>query len=161
MIRTIKILLGLSVAGVCLVYGLQNLANLDAALGAVGHVMGRVDQSAYPDSILPPITSPLLIKVGLGLILVGEFSAGLMALKGTWDLWTARGKSASEFHQAKRWIQAAGGVAILTWFGLFHVIGGALFQQWQTVPGDGSLNGAFWLAGSIALIILYITQTDD
>ena len=56
---------------------------------------------------------------------------------------------------------AACGVAMLTWFGLFHAIGGALFQQWQTPAGDQSLHGAFWFVASIGIVTLYITRVED
>ena len=159
--RWIKILLSLSVALLCLFYGLQNLANLDQALGAVAYVIGNVDHAVYPETFGPTLTAPWAAKLGLAVILLGEFSAGLMALKGSWDLFQTRHGDGDTFSAAKRWSVAACGVAMLTWFGLFHAIGGALFQQWQTQAGDQSLAGAAWYAGLIGIIALYISLTDD
>ena len=65
-----------------------------------------------------------------------------------------RGDSLS-FHLAKRWTLVGAGLGMLVWFGLFHVLGGALFQQWQTQAGDGSLRGAFWYGAMMALVSLY------
>lgn len=161
MIRTIKILLSLSIALLCLFYALQNVVNLDQAYGAVAYVMSNTDHVAYPDSFGPSISGGALVWLALGIILVGEFGAGLVTLKGTWDLFAARAASSAEFADAKQWTMAGAGIAMLVWFGLFHVMGGALFQQWQTEIGDGSLHGAAWLAGLIGLIALYIQIIDD
>jgi predicted small integral membrane protein len=160
-VRTIKIALSLSIALLCIFYAAQNIANLPQAHGAVAYVMSNAEHTVYPSSFGPTISHPTLHWLALGLIILGEFTAGFLALKGTWDLWSRRRASAVEFHSAKHFTVLGAGVALLVWFGLFHVIGGALFQQWQTTAGDMSLNGATWLAGLIGIITLFITQVED
>ncbi|NIP18614.1 MAG: DUF2165 family protein [Xanthomonadales bacterium] len=161
MIRNLKVILSLCVAAMCLVYAGQNLANLDQAYGAVAYVMGNVDHQVYPNSFGPTITSPALLWVALIIIIGLEITAGLVTLKGTWDLFQARSADAATFDRAKRVTLIGVGLTLLVWFGLFHVIGGAVFQQWQTEAGDGSLTGAFWYCAMPMLVGLYLTQMPD
>jgi len=35
-----------------------------------------------------------------------------------------------------------------------------MFQMWQTVAGDASFRGAFYLMASSALVMIFINQTD-
>lgn len=159
--RTIKILLSLCVALLCIFYAAQNIANLQFAYGAVDYVMGNVDHQVYPNSFGPSITHPVLVWIVVGVIITLEFLAGLLALKGTWDLWSARKADQFTFDSSKKFALLGAGVGMLVWFGLFHVIGGAFFQMWQTEAGDSSLRGAFWLVGLLAFAALFITQTPD
>ncbi len=161
MLRVIKILLSLAIAFICIVYAAQNLANLPQALGAVGYVMGNVGHEVYPASIGPSLTSPFIVGAALAIIITLEFAAGLSALKGGWDLCAARKADAGQFDAAKRWVYIGAGLAMLVWFGLFHGIGGAFFQQWQTQVGDGSLTGAFWYGAIPAMIAVYLAVVPD
>ena len=65
------------------------------------------------------------------------------------------------FDQAKKAVYLGAGIGMLVWFGLFHVLGGAVFQQWQTEAGDGSLRGAFWFGAMMALTAMFIAVTPD
>lgn len=159
-LRIIKILLSLMLSLLALFYATQNVANLEQAYGAVAYVIGNVDHAVYPETFGPTITSEPLVWVALFTIIGMEYLTGLVLLKGTLDLWRAKGESLS-FHAAKRWTLVGAGLGMLVWFGLFHVLGGALFQQWQTQAGDGSLRGAFWYGAMMALVALYIAQTPD
>ncbi|MEE4173742.1 MAG: DUF2165 family protein [Xanthomonadales bacterium] len=160
-LRIIKILLSLFLALLALFYATQNVVNLEPALGAVGYVLGRVDQAVYPASFFPALTHPLLVGGVLALIIGLEYLAGVVLLKGTLDLWRARHGDASTFAGSKQWTLVGAGLGMIVWFGLFHVFGGALFQQWQTPAGDGSLQGAFWYGAMMALVALYIAQMPD
>ena len=161
MIRNTKILLSLCVAAMCLIYAGQNLANIQQAFGAVAYVIGNVDHQVYPNSIGPTITSPALVWVAVTVIIALEILAGLVTLKGSWDLFQARSADAATFDRAKRVTLLGIGLAMLVWFGLFHVIGGAVFQQWQTELGHNSMTDAFWFIAMPMLVALYITQVPD
>ena len=160
-LRIVKALLSLFLAVLALAYATQNLVNLDQALGAVAYVLGRVDHAVYPNSFLPAIDHPVAIGAALGLIIALEYLTGFLLLKGSWDLWRARREGAMAFDRAKKATLVGAGVGMLVWFGLFHTLGGAVFQQWQTPAGDGSLTGAFWYGAMMALIALYISLTPD
>lgn len=159
--RIIKILLALNMALLCLVYLGQNFANLDSAYGALAYVLGNTDHQAYPNSFGPTLTSPGLVWLALVLVLGFEAASGLALLKGTRDLAGARHAPLADFQDAKKWVFIGAGLGMLTWFGLFHVLGGALFQMWQTTAGDSSLSGAFWIGGILALSALFIALVPD
>ena len=160
-LRIIKILLSLMLALLALFYATQNVANLEQAFGAVAYVIGNVDHAVYPDSFGPAITAEPLVWTALVIIIGMEYLTGFVLLKGTLDLWRARSGDSASFASARRWTLVGAGLGMLVWFGLFHVLGGALFQQWQTPAGDGSLRGAFWYGAMMALVALYIAQTPD
>jgi len=160
-LRTIKILLVASMALYCLFYALQNLVNMEQGIGAVAYVMGNVDHQSYPGSFGPSITQSWLISLAFGIIVAFETLAGLLAARGAIDMIRARHGSAQEFMSATRYAALGAGVAMLVWFGLFGVIGGAFFQQWQTQAGALSLEGAFQYGGMAALIILFVRCVSD
>jgi predicted small integral membrane protein len=158
--RYLKIDLALFLALFCLFYATQNVVNLDQAFGAVSYVLSMADHQAYPDHFGPPLTSAPLVWLAVIVIIALEFTAGIFAAKGTWDLWAARKQDAALFNEAKRWITLAGGMALFVWFGLFATIGGAYFQMWQTEIGQGSLGDALMFVTSIGVVILFINLPD-
>src|SRR3546814_14741840 len=102
-IRALKMVLLAFVAVLCLVYAAQNLVNLQAAHGFVAGMSGMVGHEAYPESIGPAVTAPLLTWSMLGLIIALELAAGVCAVKGACDLWRARRAPAAPFYRAKQW----------------------------------------------------------
>jgi predicted small integral membrane protein len=159
-IRYLKMAFVVSIGLMALVYGLQNIVNLQAAHGVVAAVLGMAGHEYYPASIGPAITSPLLSGVALATIIAGEFAAGIIALKGAWDLWVKRRAESALFNASKTWALAGCGVGILVWLGLFGAIGGAWFQMWQTPLGAQSLSGAFQYAVSCALVFIIVSMDD-
>lgn len=154
MIRLIKIGIAVFVALFCLFYAIQNLVNLEAAHSFVALMAGMGDHVAYPNHFGPPVTSSALVWVMLFIIIAGELAAGLLAAKGSLDMWKARNTDADIFQASKTLVFAACGIAIVVWFGIFSAIGGAYFQMWQTAAGTGPLMnasvfsiqfGALWL----------------
>ena len=85
-IRYLKITLLMCVSLQALFYAIQNIANLDQAYASLAYVMSNVDHVSYPNSAFPAITSPILIWMALTLVLIGEFGAGFLSIKGSWDL---------------------------------------------------------------------------
>jgi predicted small integral membrane protein len=160
-IRYLKIIFVAFISLLCLFYAAQNVANLDACYQAFAYVIGAVDHQVYPDSIFPAIQSPAVIWLVLVIVVSLEFAAGLLAAKGTWDLFAARKASAADFNGAKTYALIGCGLGIVVWLGLFTVFGGALFQMWQTQIGGNSLNGAFQLFVACALIFLIVKGVDD
>lgn len=158
--RYLKILLAGFVALFCLLYALQNLANLEAAHSFVASVAGMQGHEAYPDRIGPAIQATWLVWTLLAIIIVLELAAGLLAARGTWDLWRARGASAEAFNAAKDWALLGAGLGVLVWFGLFSAIGGAYFQMWQTSLGSTALEGAFWYSAQLAAVWLILRAED-
>ena len=85
---------------------------------------------------------------------------GALSLKGAWDLWSARKGSADAFNASKTYAVLGTGMAMVVWFGGFIVIGGALFQMWQTQIGAGSFDDAFVFAVTGGLVLLFVSRPD-
>lgn len=160
-IRYIKISLVFFVGLQALLYGLQNIVNLEAAYQSVAYVMSNQDHAVYSSSIGPAINNPGLIWFALIIILVGEFSAGFIALKGSLDLWKNRSSPVDDFQSAKQLGLIGCGISLVVWFGLFMVLAGAYFQMWQTTIGAASFNGAFQYFAASALVLLFLNSRDE
>lgn len=159
--RYLKISLAAFAAFFCLMYGLQNLANLDAAYGFVALMAGMEGHAAYPDHLGPAVQAPSLIWTMLALIIALEFAAGALAAKGAFDLWQVRNAPAPEFNTGKRFALLGTGLAVVLWFGIFSAVGGAYFQMWQTEAGSGALEGAFWYSMQNGLVWLMLRAEDN
>lgn len=154
--RYLKTAATATVAAMALIYALQNLANLDAVYRFVGSVLAMEGHEAYPNSIGPAVTLPALVWFAVAAIIAAELAAGLLAGKGAWDLWRARRGTEADFRAAKRYALLGCGTAFLLWFGLFIVLGGGVFQMWQTEIGRASLEGAFQFAGCAGIALLFV-----
>lgn len=161
MFRILKSLLVLTIGVHALFYALQNIANLAQAHGAISYVMSGADHHAYPHTLFFSTDNPALAWLALALILAGEFSVAFFGIKGAWNMFLARKGSAEKFTAAKAAGLWAAGLALLTWFGLFGIVGGAFFQMWQTEAGDNSLRGAFFFALASAIVMLFVSLTPD
>lgn len=159
-IRFLKILLVACVGLQGWLYVAGNLANWDAATAAVGYVLGMQANEVYPTRIVPAVTDPMLVTAALVVIVIGEFLVGALSMKGAWDLWRVRRRDAARFNAAKTFAVLGPGMAMLVWFGGFIVLGGALFQMWQSPVGAGSFEGAFIYAGWSALVLLFVNMPD-
>ncbi len=159
-IRYLKIMIALISSMMCLIYVLQNLANINAVHQYFMYVMSGADHVAYKETFAFYITSPTIGWLAAILICTLEFAAGILLLKGSYDMWQARNSDAANFNTAKKWAEIGAGVGILVWFGFFGVAGAAFFQMWQTQMGDGSMSGAFQLFVSCAVALLFLNQAD-
>ena len=160
-IRILKCLLVLTVGLNGLFCALNNVANFKQAKDALAYVISGSGHETYPHTLFFYSNSPALHYAALIVALVGEFAVGFFGLKGAWDLFAARNGTAKQFHAAKTAGVWAGGIALLTWFGLFVTIGGAFFEMWQTPMGAGSQDHAFDFAAISAITILFVCLTDD
>jgi predicted small integral membrane protein len=158
--RLLKVALAAFVAIFCLMYAIQNIANLQAAYGFVALMAGMEGHAAYPSHVGPSVHSPMLIWTMLWIIIALEFLAGLLAAKGAFDMWQARKKSSSEFNDAKGSAVLGCGIGVIIWFGIFSAIGGAYFQMWQTQAGGGVLNNAGSFVVQLGVIALLINAND-
>lgn len=159
-IRYLKIILVLFVGLQALLYVAANTANWSAGVGAVGYVLSMEGHDIYGTHIFPPVTHPALVTIAYLLILTGESLVGVLSLKGAWELWNARKASADVFNASKAFALLGTGMAMVVWFGGFIVIGGALFQMWQTEIGAGSFDNAFVFAATGGLIMLIVSRPD-
>ncbi|KCZ84290.1 small integral membrane protein [Hyphomonas adhaerens MHS-3] len=161
MIRYFKIALIVLVGLQGLFYFISNAVNWEYAQMAVGAVLAQADSPAYPNPVIPAITSPLLIKLALIGIMTGELLVGLLCFKGAFDMWKQASGDAGAFNASKTWAIAGCCTALIVWFGIFQVFGAALFQMWQGQVGVGSFEGAFMYLAASALIMIFVNQKDD
>lgn len=159
-IRILKIVLVTLVGLQGWFYVAGNIANWESAFGAVAYVLGMEGHEIYGNHIFPPITSPVLVTLAFLVIITGEFLVGALSLKGAWDLWRVRNGSADEFNSAKGFALLGAGMALAVWFGGFIVLGGALFQMWQTQIGSASFDDAFVFAVTSGLVLLFVNNHD-
>ncbi|MEJ8567906.1 DUF2165 domain-containing protein [Elongatibacter sediminis] len=159
-IRILKIVLVVFVGLQGGLYVAGNLANWEAAHGAIAYVLSMEGHEYYDAPIFPPITHPAWVTMTLLAIITGEFLIGALSFKGAWDLKRALKEPAEVFNSAKKYAILGAGMAMLVWFGGFIVIGGALFQMWQTEIGTASFEGAFIYAASSFLVLLFVNSAD-
>jgi len=159
-IRYLKIILVVFVGLQGLLYVAGNSANWNAGFEIVAFVLSMEGNEVYAAKIFPAVTHPALVTIAFLLILTGEFLVGALSLKGAWDLWRVRKDSADVFNTAKTYAVLGTGMAMLVWFGGFIVIGGALFQMWQTQIGAGAFSNAFVFAATAGLILLFVSKPD-
>ena len=112
-------------------------------------------------SPLSETTLRYVLLTPLALIIGAELAAGMLAMKGAWDLWSSRAAQASVFNQAKKYALLGCGIGAIVWFGFFGVLGGAYFQMWQTELGTMSLDGAFQYFVSCILILIFVNMPVD
>lgn len=160
-IRILKIILVTFVGLQGWFYVAGNLANWSSGVGAVAYVLSMEGHEVYGTPIFPPITSPAIVTVAFLIIVFGEFLVGALSLKGAWDLWQARNAEAETFNSSKTFAVLGAGMALVVWFGGFVVVGGALFQMWQTQIGTGSFEGAFIYAVTSGIVLLFLINPDS
>ncbi|MCM8557277.1 DUF2165 domain-containing protein [Sphingomicrobium sediminis] len=159
-IRYIKILVVLAAGLQAFLYALQNMANLEAARGAVAYVLSQADNAVYTDSVIPAVTSPGLVSFAMWSIIALELVGGIAVLAGAGRMALSI-KGTRRAFNASKWLALSGlGLLVFTWLGLFLAIGGAGFQMWQTEVGGGSLEGAFIYAMTSGLVMLIVAQDE-
>ncbi len=158
--RTIKIALAAFASLFCLFYALQNIVNLGAAEWFVGAMSGMEGHEAYPNTFGFAVSSPLLVKLLLWIIILLELAAGALAGKGAIDMLKARNGSSDDFNAAKTYALAGTGIAVIVWFGIFGAFGGAFFQMWQIEEGVNALRDAGMFSLQHAAVWLMIRSDD-
>ena len=160
-IRYLKIVLVVLVGVQGLLYVAGNIANWSVGIQTVRYVLGMEGHEVYGNHIFPTVTHPALITIAFIIILAGEFLVGALCLIGAWHLWRMREESAGLFNSAKTYAILGAGTAMVVWFGGFIVIGGSLFQMWQTQIGAGSFDDSFVFAVIGGLVLIIVSRPDD
>ena len=158
--RTIKIALAAFASLFCLFYALQNIVNLGAAEWFVGTMTAMEGHDKYPNTFAFAISSPLLVKLMLWIIILLELTAGILAGKGAIDMFKARNGSSEDFNNAKSLALAGTAIAVAIWFGIFGAFGGAFFQMWQVDAGLNALRDAGMFSLQHAAVWLIIRSDD-
>lgn len=161
MIRWFKIILVAFVGLNGLLYFAGNIANWEAARGAVGAVIAQGDTPWYPVKLVPALEGKTAATIALIIILTGEFLVAALSFLGAFNMLTNVGKPADQFNASKTFAILGCAMALIVWFGGFTVIGGALFQMWQHQLGQGSLGDAQkYILGS-GMVLFFTAMKDD
>ena len=158
--RYIKIALAAFASLFCLFYAIQNIANLGPAEWFVGTMSAMEGHEAYPNTFAFAVSSPVLVKAMLWIIILLELTAGILAGKGAIDMFAKRNGSSEEFNEAKSYALVGTGLAVVVWFGIFGAFGGAFFQMWQVEAGLNALRDASFFALQHGMVWLIIRSDD-
>jgi len=158
--RYIKIALAAFASLFCLFYAIQNMANLGPAEWFVGTMTAMEGHEGYPNTFAFAVTSPVLVKAMLWIIILLELAAGVLAGKGAFDMFARRNGSSDEFNDAKTYALAGTGLAVVIWFGIFGAFGGAFFQMWQVDAGLSALRDAAFFSLQHGVVWLMLRADD-
>jgi len=75
-------------------------------------------------------------------------------------MWTARRNYEASFSAAKRFAALGAGIAVLTWFLGFQVIGGAGVMMGQAEGLQAAIEGAFRFGSYIFLTLISLSQPE-
>ena len=154
--RYLKMALAISVGLLAGLWCLNNLLNLEMAHGAVSYALTQQNQAGYSVRIVPPIDSPVLAALGLAIILIAEGAAGALSLLGAWRMWLARRLDTALFAAGSQIAALGAGIAVLTWFLGFQVIGGAAINMGQAEGLGEALEGSFRFGAYSFLTLIYL-----
>ena len=161
MLRITKILLVLSVAVWGLIGALGNLTDWRGTTGAVGAVASMSTFAGGADR-WHATTNPLVIVAAAVCIVLFKIATSLLCLVGAWRMWARRRGDAETFGQAKTLALTGCGVAVLSLFGGWSVIGEQWFELWRSdLLREAAGGAAFRYGGFIALISLMVGARDD
>ncbi len=157
--RKLKALFTALLGVMALFWVVSNIINLDAAYASFAYVLSLQDHAAYPNDIFPALGTPF-VQIAAWVDFFLEACAAVLLLLGSWKLWQARNADTATFRAAKTTAKLGLGAAVLVWFGLFCVFGGAAYGMWQTEVGGQSYNGAWQLCTFSLLLLVYLTQEE-
>ncbi len=159
MVRLVKIFLIALVALWGLIGAAGNFAHLDAAYKAVESV---TLMPTFPADAAPPwrTDNPVVVWLGVALIVVGKIAAGAFCAYGAVLMVKARRADSAAFQLAKRFALVGCAFAVAMLFGGFTVIGETLYAMFRYPEHVQAAAGAFRYGGFIALIMIFVGQTD-
>lgn len=161
MLRTLKIVLVLSVAAWGLLGAFGNLTDWSGAVKAVSAVTSMATIKDGAASWQATHSQPLIF-IGAAFIPLLKIVSGILCLIGAGHMWRARAGSAQEFQVAKSYALAGCAVALILLFVGWIVIAAVWFELWRSPTlGRSALDTAFRYGGFIALIALFVSVRDD
>lgn len=159
-IRLSKIALVFAVGLFCVLVGYNNIVDYGSNFMFVQHVLTM--DTTFPDNAVRDsraILDPRVHHVAYWLVIAGELATGLLCLAGAVRLLMVLNAPAIRFNEAKTTAVLGLAAGMLFWFFGFIVVGGEWFQMWQSQIWNGQ-NAAFRFAGSIGLILIYLSLDD-
>ena len=160
MTRLAKILL---LAAVALFYTLvvfNNLTDFDSNYQFVRHVLSM--DSTFPGNhgMWRAMTAPCWHLIFYASIIAWEIATMTLCWWGALRLWLARGKSAAEFHDARRIPVVALTLGMLMWLVAFLSVGAEWFLMWQSHTWNGQ-EAAFRMFVVLGIVLLILLQPES
>lgn len=160
LLRSIKILLVLSVAAWAFVGAFGNLIDWD---GTTGAVLATISMSSFEGGgeDWRATTSPVIVSAGAIFILILKLATGVLCALGALRMASAIGRDATGFQSAKSLALAGCGVAMFMLFSGWIVIAETWFELWRApVWREAALQSAFRYCGMIGVIALFVARDD-
>ena len=161
MLRTVKVLLILTVG----IWGLIGAAgNLSNWHGVIEAVKMTTSMSTWQGGELDwrATSNPMVIYLGAAMIPAAKILSGILCVTGAWQMWNAKTAGGVAFERAKVLALAGCGIALLMLFAGWIVIADTWFQGWRSETlRDSALGTAFRYAGFVGLIALFVASRDD
>lgn len=161
MLRTVKVMLILTVGIWGLIGALGNLSNWD---GVIESVKKTTSMSTWQGGELNwrATNNPMVIYLGAAMIPSAKILSGMLCVTGAWRMWSAKTAGGLAFERAKGLALAGCGIALLMLFAGWIVIADTWFQGWRSETlRDSALGTAFRYAGFVGLIALFVAAPDD
>ena len=158
-VRFVKIFLVLCVGLWGLLGTIGNLSSLPDVYNEVREV---TTMSGIPEDVGPPwrTANPIVVWAGVAFIVLGKLAAlvgggygGLLMLKHV-------NAAPPEFNKSKKWAVAGCGLAFALMVFSFTIVAETAFFMFFTPRYEGAAALAFRLAGSFALITIFVAQPE-
>ncbi len=160
MLRTLKILMVVTVALWGYVGAFQNVIDWGGTIGAVGAATSMATFDGGAES-WQATSNPVVVWMGALFIWFSKLTAAALCTVGATRMWRARASDAATFASAKDAALAGCAVAVIMLFGGFIVIGESWFELWRSDALRGPvLDSAFRYGGMITLIALFVNAKD-
>ncbi len=106
------------------------------------------------------IESPFIVWMGVIGIILTEYIAGILCLRGAAMMWSKRTAPAGDFKEAKSKAMVGLVLVAVFYFIAFQAVAGEWFMLWQN-RSDPTLQEAFRNFSSAMLMLIWINTTDD
>ncbi|MBX9915772.1 MAG: DUF2165 domain-containing protein [Nitrosomonas sp.] len=157
--RLSKLLMVLAFALYASLVAFNNLTDYHSNFTLVAHVLMMDTTFPGNQGLWRAIHSPAIHHTVYGLIISTEIVIAALCWLGSWRLYRSI-QNPVAFNQAKGLAILGLTLGLLLWFTGFMAVGGEWFLMWQSETANGQ-QAAFRLVMIIAVILIYLTQSDD
>lgn len=161
MLRDVKISLVVAVVVWALLGIIGNVLDWDGTMKAVASVTSMSTFDGGPDH-WRATTNPVIVVAGALFILLFKVVVVMCCSVGIWRMWIARRGDGAAFADAKMPALGGCGIAVLSLFSGWVVVGEGWFEFWRSDALREAAGGtAFRYGGFIGLIGLLVGARDD
>ena len=160
MLRLTKIALILAVSAWGMVSAGLNLLTWEGTLSAVASATSMTTIESGADS-WQATSNVIVVWLGALFIVSAKIATAGFCLTGGYRMWQARAADGASFNTAKQAALVGCGIAVFMLFSGFVVTAETFFEAWRSeVLRTIALESAFRYGGMIALIAIFVAQTE-